>query len=92
VAGEIQAVDDSLQHRRAVVGKLAGRRTVKRLFARNRAAGRGTTQRIGQQTNPAMQFVINASKLSPAFKLIRREAKTGQHDHRISHTRFANAT
>src|ERR1017187_3810083 len=65
--------------RRAIVCKPAGRRTVKRLCIR--PARRRTTQCVRQNTDSAMQFVVNAAKLAVALKLIRRETKTRQHDH-----------
>ena len=38
-------------------------------------------KRIGQNFEPPMQFIFNATELPPAFKLIRREAEARQHDH-----------
>ena len=68
--------------RRAVIRKLAGRRTIERRFV-SPAGPRGGGRRNApaRTSNPTMQFIINPAKQPPAFKLIRGEAKTRQHDH-----------
>ena len=37
-------------------------------------------QRISQNTNPAMQFVVNLAELAVALQLIRGDTETGEHD------------
>ena len=67
--------------RRTVGWKRTARRTVKRLVARVRPTRGRTMQRISQDTNPTVQLIVNLPKLPVALKLIRREAKSRQHDH-----------
>jgi hypothetical protein len=38
-------------------------------------------QRICQNSNPPMQFIVNATEQPPAFQLIRGEAEAREHDH-----------
>ncbi len=67
--------------RRAVVGKLAGRRTVKWVFIAIRTVWRRTTERIGKNTSPVIQFPVNLVEQPSALQLIRRETKSRQHSH-----------
>jgi hypothetical protein len=60
---------------------LAGWRVVKSWFARIRTSRWRTTKCIGQNSNPTMQFIINATEQPPAFQLIRGDAETCEHDH-----------
>src|ERR1700722_5681430 len=65
---------------RAIFWKLAGWWTIKRLFISIRPARRRTVQRICQNSNTTMQFIINTTDQSSALKLIRSKSKSGEHD------------
>jgi len=64
-----------------VVWKLTWWRAVKTLSVSFQPAWWRRTKRIGQYSNPTMQFIINATDQSSAFQLIRRETEARQHDH-----------
>ena len=67
--------------RRAVIRKLARRRSVKRLFTGIWRARWRTVECIGQNPNAAMQFIVNASEQPSALELIGGKAEARQHDH-----------
>ena len=46
-----------------------------------RSASGRTMQCVVQDSNPAVQFLVNPAKLAPPFQLIRGEAKPCQHGH-----------
>jgi len=68
--------------RAAVLGKLAGRRAVKRAFSFIRFVWWRMAQRIGQDSNPAMQFIVNPAKQPSTLKLICGKTKSRQHNHK----------
>ena len=66
--------------RGTLFGKRARWRTVKWRFISPRTTRRTSVQGVCQNANPTVQFVINAAKLTIAFKVICRETKPRQHD------------
>ena len=67
--------------RRAIVGELFGRWTVKRLYARVRSVWWGTMQCTGQNSKPALQFVVDPAYLSSPLELVRGETEARKHEH-----------
>ena len=55
---------------RTVVWKLSRWRAVKRLFVLFQSARRRMMKCIGQNSNPPMQLIINATEQTPALQLI----------------------
>jgi hypothetical protein len=66
---------------RSIIGKLALGQAVHARLAKVRFAWRWTMERIGQNADSPVQFIVNLTKLPGALKLIGRETKPRQHDH-----------